>query len=119
MNKNLFLGLAAAAFLGAYSLSMAQNDNAADNSEVAVMTVSQIGNIEEDATVTLRGNLTQNLGNDTYVFTDSTGNINAVIEAGDWNGTTFNPDTVVFVTGQVNKNGDITELDVTEIQSAQ
>lgn len=119
MNKNLSLGLIAAAFLSICSLSMAQNDNTADNNDVAVITVSQIGDAEENTNVTLRGNLTQNLGNDTYIFTDGTGSINAVIETGDWNGSTFNPDAVVFVTGQVNKNGNITELDVTEIQSAQ
>ena len=74
MNKNLFLGLLGIAFLGVYSLSMAQNDDntaaSGENEETAIMTVSQIGNIEEDSIVTLQGNLTQNLGNDTYVFTD-------------------------------------------------
>lgn len=43
MNKNLSLGLIAAAFLSICSLSMAQNDNTADNNDVAVITVSQIG----------------------------------------------------------------------------
>lgn len=120
MNKNLFLGLAAAAFLGIYSLSMAQNNTAtADNNEVSVVTVNQIGNIDEDTTVTLRGNLTQDLGNGTYVFTDSTGTINAVIEAGDWNGTSFNPNAVILMTGQVDKDGNLTQIDVTEIQNAQ
>ncbi len=123
MNKNLFLGLLGIAFLGVYSLSMAQNDDntaaSGENEETAIMTVSQIGNIEEDSIVTLQGNLTQNLGNDTYVFTDSTGNINVIIEAGDWNGTTFDPEAVVMISGQVDKNGDVTELDVTEIQAVQ
>ncbi|MBS4774258.1 MAG: NirD/YgiW/YdeI family stress tolerance protein [Proteobacteria bacterium] len=120
MNKNLLLGLLTAGFVGISSLGMAQNNNAAaGNGVVDIMTVSQIGNVEDNATVTLQGTLTQNLGNNTYVFTDSTGNINAIIESGDWNGNTFNPNAVVLVTGQVNKNGNVSEIDVTEIQNAQ
>lgn len=120
MNKNLFLSLLAAGFLGFSSFGMAQDNNtAADNGETDIITVSQISNIDNDTTVTLQGTLTQNPGSDTYIFTDSTGNINAIIESGDWNGTTFTPDTVFLITGQVNKNGNISAIDVTEIQNAQ
>lgn len=121
MNKILFFGLIAAAFLGVYSAGMAQNDNtnSSDNEQLTITTINQIGNFAEGETVTLQGNLTQDLGNNMYIFTDDTGNINAIIEAGDWNGTTFNPDTLILVTGQIDKNGDITQLDVTEIQEAQ
>lgn len=120
MNKNLLLGLLAAGFLGFSSFGMAQNNNTAgNNGEVDIMTVSQVGNVDNNATVTLQGTLTQNLGNNTYVFTDSTGNINAIIESGDWNGNTFNPNAVVLITGQVNKNGNVSAIDVTEIQNAQ
>ena len=115
MNRYLLLGIFTVAFLSFNTLSMAQNNNS-DN-ETEIMTVSQIGNLDDDTMVTLQGTLNQNPN--TYIFTDNTGNINAIIESGDWNDTSFNPNAVVLVTGKVNKNGNISEIDVTEIQNAQ
>ncbi len=78
-------------------------------------TVDQISNLPEESMVILQGNITQNLGEEMYVFTDSTGNINVEIDAEDLNGLNLTPDQTVIITGEVDKNGDVNEIDVEEI----
>ncbi len=78
-------------------------------------TVDQISNLPEESMVILQGNITQNLGEEMYVFTDSTGNINVEIDDEDLNGLNLTPDQTVVITGEVDKNGNVNEIDVEEI----
>ena len=91
---------------------MAKN-HAADK---PISKVSAVQNMPEDSMVYLQGYITQNLGNEMYVFQDDTGTMNIEIDDDLMAGNTASPTTVVWVAAEVDKNGDITSLEAEEIQ---
>lgn len=116
MKKYLVLSLLTAGLLGASSWVVAQSNM---QEQVSMTTVEQIGNMNDEDSVTLQGTLTQDLGNNMYLFSDSTGNINIEIEEDEWNGNSFTPNMVVTITGEVDKEGNLTQIDVSEVMAAQ
>lgn len=116
MKKYLFLSLAAAALIGTSGFVMAQNNM---QEQLSVTTVEQIGTMNDETPVMLQGTITQSLGDNMYVFSDSTGNINIEIEEDEWNGNSFSPNMVVTINGEVDKEGNLSQIDVSEVQMAQ
>lgn len=100
-------GAAIAAGNGGYTGPAANNGN--------TLTVAEIQGLNDDAVVVLQGNITQNLGDDIYVFTDGTGTVNVEIDADDWNGQNIGPNDLVIVKGEIDKNGNVVEIDVDEV----
>ena len=85
------------------------------SSEKKVSKVSQVSNMNDDDVVYLQGYLIQNLGDETYVFQDDSGTINVEIDD-DLIQNAIAPDALVWIAATVDKEGNITSLDATEIQ---
>ena len=83
---------------------------------MAVMTIEQVQGLGDNAPVVLEGMITQALGDDMYTFQDPAGNtISVEIDNEDWNGLKPNPNDMVIITGEVDKEGNIVEIDVDTI----
>ena len=78
--------------------------------------VMEVVSLPDDSPVTMRGRITKNMGDNVYVFEDSSGTIMLEIDEEDWNGKTVRVDDVVTVYGTVDKGSDYTEIDVTSIE---
>ena len=95
------------------------NANAADSGKQItkpVTNVSDISNMAEDTIIYVQGNLTQNLGDEMYIFTDDTGNITVEIDDNLMQGQTFTPNMAVIITASIDKEGNVTSLDAEEIE---
>lgn len=67
----------------------------------ALITVEQAKQMPDDAWVTLQGNIVKQIGDEDYVFQDSTGQINVEIDQKYWRGITIKPTDLVQITGEV------------------
>jgi len=74
--------------------------NAASN----ISTVAQANNANDGTFVTLTGKITEQIGRESYLFTDSTGQTSVVISRKVWRGVDVTPQTTVTIRGKVNKN---------------
>ena len=110
MKKALFTTVCAIA-LGLSAQAFAENMVRT----VPTATVSEALLLEDDAPVALIGTITQNLGDEKYQFTDNTGTVVVEIDDEDWNGLTPNPNDMVVITGEVDKDGNVVEIDVDTI----
>ncbi|MBQ8465593.1 MAG: NirD/YgiW/YdeI family stress tolerance protein [Alphaproteobacteria bacterium] len=124
--KNLYATVAlASAFLFNLSANaMDTNSQAqqpmAQQPAMAVMTVEQVQGLADDTPVMLEGMIVQSLGDEKYTFQDAAGNTLTVeIDDDDWNGMQPNPQAMVVITGEVDKEGNITEIDVDTIAPKQ
>ena len=81
----------------------------------AVVTVQQAKEMRDDSPVTLRGNIVQSLGDDNYLFRDSTGTITVDIDHKKWNGQQIGPEDTVEIQGEVDKDWTSIEVDVERI----
>ena len=106
MKKVLFTTVCAAV-LGFSAQSFAENMVRT----VPTTTVSEALLMEDNTPVALVGTITQNLGDEKYQFTDNTGTIVVEIDDEDWNGLTPNPNDMVVITGEIDKDGNIVEVD--------
>lgn len=82
----------------------------------SIVTVAQAKELPDDAWVTLRGNITQRLTDDNYLFKDSTGEIQVDIDHDKWQGQTVSPTDLVEITGEVDKDWNSIEIDVKQIK---
>ena len=77
--------------------------------------VTEVVNMPDNTPVVLVGRITKNMGNEMFLFEDSTGNIMLQIDEEDWNGNTVRVDDIVTVYGHIDKNGNMTEIEVDSI----
>ena len=77
--------------------------------------VSEIVDMPDNTPVVLLGRITKNMGNEIFVFEDASGTIMLQIDEEDWNGNTVRVDDVVTVYGHIDKNGNMTEVEVDSI----
>lgn len=83
---------------------------------MAVMTIEQVQSLGDDAPVILEGMITQAVGDEKYTFQDPTGaTIIVEIDDEDWNGLKPNPKDMVIITGELDRDGNIIEIDVDTI----
>ncbi|MBE6445562.1 MAG: NirD/YgiW/YdeI family stress tolerance protein [Alphaproteobacteria bacterium] len=78
-------------------------------------TVAEAQNMPDESIVILEGTITSNLGDETYIFTDSTGNINVEIDDEEWNGISPSAQDIIMIQGEVDKDGNLVEIDVEEV----
>lgn len=109
-----------ASLLAASVIALSGAAYAADNGSYTgpasnMVTVEAIQGLNDDTFVILKGNITQTLGDEMYVFTDSTGSINVEIDDDQWNGQNVNADNWIIIKGQVDKSGNNIEIDVDEV----
>ena len=83
-------------------------------------TVRDAKGMPDDTVLVLRGNIIESLGEEKYMFQDTTDIIPVEIEDETWRGTTVAPSDTVILYGQVDTNGnDVTEIDVTRLEVVQ
>lgn len=79
-------------------------------------TVANAKSLRDDTWVTLRGNITERISDDLYVFKDASGVINVDIDHKRWNGLTVGPQDTVEIQGEVDKDWNSVEIDVKQIR---
>ena len=113
--------LALAPVCGAMAGSGMQNNNMNNNNQMmqnqpTYWSVMEVVSLPDNSPVTMRGRITKNMGDNVYMFEDSSGTIMLEIDEEDWNGKTVRVDDIVTVYGNVDKGSDYTEIDVTSIE---
>lgn len=78
----------------------------------ALVSVQQALDMGDDARVGLKGNIVQHLGDDKYMFRDSTGTVRVEIDDDIWQGQNVGPNDVVELFGKVDKELNSVEIDV-------
>ena len=78
--------------------------------------VMEIMNLPDNSPVVLHGKITKNMGDEVFLFEDSTGTIMLEIDESDWNGNAVTVDDIVTVYGNLDKSDDYIEVDVSSIQ---
>ncbi|MDR1125417.1 MAG: NirD/YgiW/YdeI family stress tolerance protein [Deltaproteobacteria bacterium] len=77
-----------------------------------LVTVQQVRGMNDDAGVTLKGNIIKNLGGESYTFQDATGSIEVEIDHEIWRGQQVGPDDTVLISGEVDKDWNQITIDV-------
>ena len=122
MQKITLAGLLAAGIISFAPLAQAasQNNGGVNGpNTMTIMTVEQAQGLTDETAVVLQGNIQKSLGDDMYLFSDGTGTINVEIDEGDWNGINVNPDDVILIQGEIDRDGNVVSIDVDEVSLAQ
>lgn len=82
---------------------------------ISETTVAKAKDLSDDTWVILTGKITKKIGDELYVFEDSTGGINVDIDNKRWRGQTVTPENTVRIEGKVDKEWTSTEIDVKQI----
>ncbi|MDY4382210.1 YgiW/YdeI family stress tolerance OB fold protein [Pectobacterium brasiliense] len=82
----------------------------------ALTTVDEAKKLPDDSWVTLSGNIEKRLGDENYLFRDSTGTMEVEIDHKRWNGQMVSPTDKVEIQGQLDKDFNSVELDVKQIR---
>lgn len=105
-----------ALILGIFAFGNANSADQAKQVSKPVTSVADAANMPEDTIIYVQGNLTQSLGDEMYIFTDSSGNITVEIDDELMQGKNFMPNMAVIITASIDKEGNITSLDAEEIE---
>lgn len=81
-----------------------------------VTTAANAKTMRDDTWVTLRGNITERISDDLYIFKDASGTVNVDIDHKHWNGQTISPQDLVEIQGEVDKDWNSVEVDVKQIR---
>ncbi|MBQ2810700.1 MAG: YgiW/YdeI family stress tolerance OB fold protein [Alphaproteobacteria bacterium] len=84
--------------------------------EPSVNTVAEALKMSDDMAVVLEGKIEKSLGNEEYMFSDSTGSIKVEIDDDNWRGVTVTPEDKVVIRGEVEKDMFKTEIEVDKIE---
>lgn len=85
-----------------------------DNS-VSPTTAAKAKDLKDDSWVKLRGNITERLSDDRYVFRDASGTVKVEIDQKRWNGQNVTPQDQVEIQGKVDKDWNEFEIEVKQI----
>ncbi|KFF71383.1 hypothetical protein IW01_08410 [Pectobacterium brasiliense] len=86
------------------------------DSQSSLTTVDKAKDLRDDSWVTLRGNIEKRLGDENYLFRDSTGTMEVEIDHKRWNGQMISPTDKVEIQGELDKDFNSVELDVKQIR---
>lgn len=81
-----------------------------------IVTVKQVMEMRDEVPVVVKGKILKRLGDDKYLFEDSTGTINVEIDKEDWRGITVGPEDMVKLVGEVDAGWFKTEIDVDYVE---
>ena len=84
--------------------------------ENQVVTIQQVQRFRDDTPVILQGRIIRALGNEKYLFDDDTGTIIVEIDRDRWRGLTVGPNDRVEISGEVDRNRQRVEIDVSRIR---
>jgi uncharacterized protein (TIGR00156 family) len=82
----------------------------------SAVTIQAARGMRDDTPVTLRGKLTQFLGNEKYLLVDDTGSIIVEIENRLWRGLSVDENDTVEITGEIDGNFTRIEVEVDSIK---
>ena len=117
MNKILSVFTAAAVTLASFSALAGSNMGKQNTDQQKPLSkVSEVQNMADDTMVYVQGFITQNLGDEKYTFQDDSGTLVVEIDDSLMKNNMVSPTTMVWIAAEVDKNGDIVELDAEEIQ---
>jgi uncharacterized protein (TIGR00156 family) len=80
------------------------------------ITVAEAKNLRDDSPVILTGKIERFLGDEKYLFSDSTGTITIEIDNRLWNGISVNQNDTVEISGEVDKDFRGVEIEVNSIK---
>ena len=86
-----------------------------DISQMPVSTVQSIQSMPEDTMVVLQGNISKRVKKDKYMFNDNTGEMMIEIDGYAWNGQEISPTDVVTIVGEIDKDGNVTMVEVDQV----
>ena len=92
------------------------NNNMMNQNQPTYWSVTEVMSLPDNTPVTMRGRITRNMGDNIYVFEDSSGTIMMEIDEEDWNGNTVRVNDIVTVYGNIDKGSDYIEIDVNSIE---
>ncbi|MBP5352284.1 MAG: NirD/YgiW/YdeI family stress tolerance protein [Alphaproteobacteria bacterium] len=78
--------------------------------------VSEVQKMPDDSMVYVQGFIVENLGNEKYTFQDDSGMLTVEIDDDLMQNNAVMPTTMVWIAAEVDKKGNIVELDAEEIQ---
>ena len=81
----------------------------------SLATVQQAQGMGDDTRVSLKGNIVNSLGDEAYTFKDATGTIEVDIDNEIWRGQTINPEDVVTISGEIDREWNHTSVDVSSV----
>ncbi|WP_409160009.1 YgiW/YdeI family stress tolerance OB fold protein [Pectobacterium sp. B2J-2] len=82
----------------------------------SLTTVDKAKDLRDDSWVTLSGNIEKRIGDENYLFRDSTGTMEVEIDHKRWNGQMISPTDKVEIQGELDKDFNSVELDVKQIR---
>jgi len=85
------------------------------DANASLTTAAKAKDLKDDSWVKLRGNITERLSDDRYVFRDASGTVNVEIDNKRWNGQTISPQDQVEIQGKVDKDWNEFEIEVKQI----
>lgn len=113
-----FISLFAAAVILLSSTAYAYTQGGFQGPGIGVTSVAQAKKMPDDSHVALKGYIVRNLGGELYSFKDKSGTINVEIDHDKWMGQVVNPDTLVEIQGEVEKDWGEIKIDVERINVA-
>ena len=81
-------------------------------------TVAEALKMQDDAMVSIQGNIVKQLSNDKFQFKDSTGTMTVDIDHDKWAGIPSNTKETLELVGEIDKDFNSTELDVDMVRKA-
>ena len=113
---SLFAMLAIVPMCGAMAGQNKNMMNNQTNNQPTYWSVTEVTTLPDNSPVVMRGRITKNMGEQMYLFEDSSGNIVLEIDEEDWNGNTVRVNDIVSVYGTVDKGPNSVEIDVESIE---
>ncbi|MBA0180896.1 YgiW/YdeI family stress tolerance OB fold protein [Pectobacterium carotovorum] len=86
------------------------------DSQSSLTTVDKAKDLRDDSWVMLRGNIEKRLGDENYLFRDSTGTMEVEIDHKRWNGQMVSPTDKVEISGELDKEFNAVGVDVKQIR---
>jgi uncharacterized protein (TIGR00156 family) len=81
-----------------------------------VITVAEARELDDDAKVVLEGFIIEDLGDEMFIFRDATGDIDLEIDKHVWDKREMDPDQLVRVYGEIDRDDDSIEVDIKKIK---
>lgn len=81
-----------------------------------IVTIKQVNEMRDDIPVIVKGNIIQRMGDEKFLFEDSTGSITVEIDDDAWRGQTITPQDTVKLYGDVDRGIFKTEIEVDYIE---
>lgn len=81
-----------------------------------IVTVKQVNEMRDDVPVIVKGHIVQRMGDEKYLFEDSTGSITVEIDDDNWRGQTVAPTDTVKLYGDVDRGIFKTEIEIDYVE---